>query len=709
VPCGEKHGMRICGSQTEKCRKEFVMDSDKCVCATGEDPSDDLKTCARCGEYKAKQCKKTIVATGTKCRSNLKEKDVMTGVTGATCSCDKNLEYDTQTEKCTACERWKYSDPPYGKETCQTCGGNGDVPCPLPSVSGKECNDILGLAKNAASGTCACPGETEYNADADTQNKCESCGHNNEKACVELFATNSGCKSEFGLKNVSGKCVCSGWTIWDTNNGKCVTCGQEHYQRACTGKTPECAAQFTSKNNICYCNAGTKPSSDYKNCSACGGYKGDLCSVSPANSSVCKNTLTPSSWMDGINYPLQKCMCKEHTELNPDNGTCKACPDWTYSYPSQKIEICGQCGEYNITVCPWERKIDGQQCKINLGLTSIMWNETIKSNVCVCSNQVFKNGKCEDCDAGTIYNYTTRSCISCGGWKERACQIKYSWGYGIDWNSCQSGTNPRYNNKDYQHYCSCSAGNYTGDSDYTYSETSCIKKYALFNKFTFDNSYYAPYYWTDSASVKHYYGYAYDEEDARYIYFPESVKIDAIPTRTKNGSGYALAFANNIPGSPAVQHAYIAWGDNYGAQTTISIWINSSNVNPSKPASFLGGPSHYGYANIYSYVAVYGGIFQVYVYGSGWQVSDTILNPNTWYHFALSYDTSTKAWKMYVNGKQEKSGTANESVTNGSVYYIGAYGPNSLYNFNGLLDDYRFFKKVLTDTEVMEIYNNPPK
>jgi|GEM_PF-2547079 len=704
--CGEKHGQRICESQTEKCKSEFVISSGKCVCAAGEDPSNDLKTCSRCGEYKAKQCKIAIVATGTKCRNNLKEKDIMTGVTGATCSCDKNSAYSSATEKCEACASWKYSDPPFGKETCETCGGNGEIPCPLPSVSGKECNDTLGLAKNTTLGKCMCPGETEYNEDATTPNKCALCGHNNEKACSILFATNSGCKDTLGLKNVSGKCICSGQTIWDTNSGKCVICGQEHYQRACTGKTPECSVQFTSKNNICYCNTGTKPlTTDYKSCVECGTYKGDTCWVSPTNLSICRDTLTPSYWVDGTYYSSQKCMCKDHTALNTDDQKCYACPDWMYSYPSNKKEKCEACGGYNELLCPYERRIDGQYCKINLGLTSTRWDATKSINVCACAAyQIFKNGKCEDCDTGTTYDGAARSCIPCGDWKQLACMVRNAWGYGP---TCKTTSlNANAYDLNYRYTCSCNTNksySIVDDSDYTFDGSTCSLKNSLFNHISF-STFYGPYSWTGSDGIDRYYSYAYDDNTWYYIWFGYRTSKAGMPQQINNGViGKALSFANNIPGSAAIQYGEIAYGNNYGPQTTVALWINTSDTSPSSLGSFLGGDG--GYANIYSYVAVYGGKFRVFIDGSGWQASNATLNSNTWYHLAFSYDTSTKNWKMYVNGQLEKSGTAANTVTNPNIRYIGAYGPSSAYNFNGSIDEYRFYKQVLTDAQVKEVYD----
>ena len=78
----------------------------------------------------------------------------------------------------------------------------------------------------------------------------------------------------------------------------------------------------------------------------------------------------------------------------------------------------------------------------------------------------------------------------------------------------------------------------------------------------------------------------------------------------------------------------------------------------------------------------------------------------TWYHYVFSYDSKKTSWataaKAYVNGvvwTNLSSGGAIETVkTSATIRMAGG-------SFNGIIDDVRFYNRVLTAEEVMTIYN----
>ena len=84
----------------------------------------------------------------------------------------------------------------------------------------------------------------------------------------------------------------------------------------------------------------------------------------------------------------------------------------------------------------------------------------------------------------------------------------------------------------------------------------------------------------------------------------------------------------------------------------------------------------------------------------------TTLQTGTWYHIAITVDESTNQFKLYLDGSQIGS-TANLTkalreygTTN---YRIGGNGTYSAY---GLVDEVRFYNKVLSDTEILDLYND---
>jgi hypothetical protein len=61
---------------------------------------------------------------------------------------------------------------------------------------------------------------------------------------------------------------------------------------------------------------------------------------------------------------------------------------------------------------------------------------------------------------------------------------------------------------------------------------------------------------------------------------------------------------------------------------------------------------------------------------------------------------------IYVNAVQGYSGSGSTlsslNTTTNSMYII----PNGSYNILGYIDDFRFYGRVLTQTEITNIYNN---
>ena len=80
---------------------------------------------------------------------------------------------------------------------------------------------------------------------------------------------------------------------------------------------------------------------------------------------------------------------------------------------------------------------------------------------------------------------------------------------------------------------------------------------------------------------------------------------------------------------------------------------------------------------------------------------------NTWTHFVISYDGSTKVAKMYVNGieKVSHSGVSDTFQNRTNNLWIGAgyYAWVQRY-FNGSIDDVRIYNKALSATDVKKLY-----
>lgn len=87
---------------------------------------------------------------------------------------------------------------------------------------------------------------------------------------------------------------------------------------------------------------------------------------------------------------------------------------------------------------------------------------------------------------------------------------------------------------------------------------------------------------------------------------------------------------------------------------------------------------------------------------------DTGVNPSsgTWYHYVFTYDGTTA--KTYINGSQTSSGVFSAGTayasTNASASILGSDGGIASQPVNAVIDEWGFFNKCLTPTEVTTLY-----
>lgn len=84
----------------------------------------------------------------------------------------------------------------------------------------------------------------------------------------------------------------------------------------------------------------------------------------------------------------------------------------------------------------------------------------------------------------------------------------------------------------------------------------------------------------------------------------------------------------------------------------------------------------------------------------------SILQTGTWYHVAMTVNESTNEFKLYLDGAQIGStATITKALREygTAVYRIGG---NTTYSSYGLVDDVRVYNRVLTATEILNLYND---
>ena len=86
-------------------------------------------------------------------------------------------------------------------------------------------------------------------------------------------------------------------------------------------------------------------------------------------------------------------------------------------------------------------------------------------------------------------------------------------------------------------------------------------------------------------------------------------------------------------------------------------------------------------------------------------------NTGEWYHYLFTFDTTTNAVVIYVNGQQVATGTQTKDfISATSDLYIGQreYSGNE-GRINGKIANVKIFNTALTAAQVADLYNNPEK
>ncbi len=130
--------------------------------------------------------------------------------------------------------------------------------------------------------------------------------------------------------------------------------------------------------------------------------------------------------------------------------------------------------------------------------------------------------------------------------------------------------------------------------------------------------------------------------------------------------------------------------------STFCSWILSTS--PATLANMVGG------SGIITYPAI-SGTFRNYD-GVAWRTSTTTISQSVWYHVCMSFAGGTKDLKLYVNGSQEYSGIGLSTYTSGQLRTIGRYYASAVRYWIGMIDDLKIYNRVLSGTEIQNLYNS---
>ena len=126
---------------------------------------------------------------------------------------------------------------------------------------------------------------------------------------------------------------------------------------------------------------------------------------------------------------------------------------------------------------------------------------------------------------------------------------------------------------------------------------------------------------------------------------------------------------------------------------SVALWVNpASSSSVEEPFSFTGS----------EIVRNYPSAGNLTFYNGSVRLTGTFPVINSWHHIVLISNSSHLTF--YVDGMQNATATYAATVSN-SFYAIGWSGPQSVYGFNGIIDDVRIYNRALSAAEILALYN----
>jgi hypothetical protein len=136
-------------------------------------------------------------------------------------------------------------------------------------------------------------------------------------------------------------------------------------------------------------------------------------------------------------------------------------------------------------------------------------------------------------------------------------------------------------------------------------------------------------------------------------------------------------------------------------QGTIALWMNAASVGPR--GRFLGSVDQFE-----AYIQD-GGCSPTSFFPQAVRRTISPAVPYSWkipgYHVALTYNGLSNLQQIYINGQLDAEGMTADDLWGGGDFAFGHRAGQSKNFYNGILDDVRYYDKVLTAEEVRQLMN----
>jgi len=166
-------------------------------------------------------------------------------------------------------------------------------------------------------------------------------------------------------------------------------------------------------------------------------------------------------------------------------------------------------------------------------------------------------------------------------------------------------------------------------------------------------------------------------------------------TDTPSGQGCSLSFDGSDDYVASTAQINLA-----NQSFTISAWavrrVSGVYQNIFSAGSVAGVSQllHFGFRS--------GNTFMCDFYGNNTDTTATFTDTK-WHHYVCTFDATTRARKLYVDGSLAASTIAPSAFIGTSTVGVGRVN-NSSYYYNGLIDDVRLYKRAMTSIEIQDLY-----
>lgn len=170
----------------------------------------------------------------------------------------------------------------------------------------------------------------------------------------------------------------------------------------------------------------------------------------------------------------------------------------------------------------------------------------------------------------------------------------------------------------------------------------------------------------------------------------------------RSGFGNAGSFDGNDYVEIADNNAFSA---NTTNELTVAAWINPSSGGANRDIIVKGSGGNYEW----SIRQNSSNQFQAVVYNSGGSTIGVINTPaftvGTWNHIVMILNFTTNNLHVYRNGALASTGSISGTYTNGTSTVRFGMRSDNLNPYSGLIDEVRVYNRVLTMSEISEIYD----